>query len=174
MATTDTSELSSLPLSKLSVDERGPPTVLQGPYMPLSTSTPTHMQQDNQPMTDSALDESPFQQVIPGVLQQSLYPSLAAVGTSINRVVTPPIPFFRRVINDIEEKQRKAHENTVEGTLRLTNTSPTLEVKEQAEEAIVPDIISQNLTAQADTQDETLQLKFSETEDTGLKKVDLP
>ena len=61
-ATADTSELSSLPLSELSVDESGPPTMLQGPYMPLSTSTPIHMQQDNQPMTDSALDESPSAQ----------------------------------------------------------------------------------------------------------------
>ena len=63
-ATADTSQLSSLPLSKLSVDESGPPTVLQGPYVPLSTSTPIHMQQDNQPATDSAQEESPFQQVI--------------------------------------------------------------------------------------------------------------
>ena len=38
-ATADTSQLSSLPLSELSVDASGPPTVLQGPYVPLSTST---------------------------------------------------------------------------------------------------------------------------------------
>ena len=56
----DSSELSSFPLSELSVDEIGPPTVLQGPYMPLSTSTPIHMPQGNQQTTDSAPDESPF------------------------------------------------------------------------------------------------------------------
>ena len=83
--------------------------------MPLSTSTPIYMQQDNQPTADSAPDESPFQQVIPGILQQLLYPSLAALGTSTNTAVTPPIPFSRRVINGIEEKQRKALEDTVEG-----------------------------------------------------------
>ena len=153
-AMVDTSELSCLPLSELSVDESGPPTVLQGLYMPLCTSTPIHKQQDNQPMTDSALDESPFQQVIPGIPQQSLYPSLAALGTSKNTVVIPPIPFSRRVINDIEEKQRKALEDTFEGT----NTSPILEVEEQAEEAIVSGITSQARTPQADTQEETLQL----------------
>ena len=59
-------------------------------------------------MIDSALDESPFQQVIPAILQQSLYPSLAALGTSINTVVTPPIPFSRRVINDIEETKKSS------------------------------------------------------------------
>ena len=122
LATADTSELSSSLSSKLSVDESGPPTVLQGSYMPLSSSTPIRMQQDNQPMTDTALDESPFQQVIPSIPQQSLYPSLAALESSINTAVTPPIPFSRRVINDIEEKQRKALKDTVEGTVRLTNT----------------------------------------------------
>ena len=86
--TADTSELSSLPLSELSVDASGPPTVLQGPYRSLSTSTPIHVQQDNQPTTDNALDESSFQWVIPGLLQQSLYPSLAALGTSVNTAVT--------------------------------------------------------------------------------------
>ena len=88
VATADTSELSSLPLSELSVDKSGPPTVLQGPHIPLSTSTPVHVQQDNQATTDSALDKSPFQQVILGILQHSLYPSLAALGTSINTAVT--------------------------------------------------------------------------------------
>ena len=94
-AIADTSQFSSLPISELSVDESGPPTVLQGPYLPLSTSTPIHMQQDNQLTTDSALEESPFQQVIPGILQQSLYPSLAALGTSLNMAIALPIPFSR-------------------------------------------------------------------------------
>ena len=66
-ATADTSQLSSLPLSKLSVDESGSPTVLQGPYMPLSTNTPIYMQPTNQPKTDNALEESPYQQVISGI-----------------------------------------------------------------------------------------------------------
>ena len=47
--------------------------------MPLSTSTPIHVSHDNQPTMDSAPDESPFQQVILSIPQQSLYPSLAAM-----------------------------------------------------------------------------------------------
>ena len=116
-ATADTSELISFPLSEL----------LQGPYMSLSISTPICVPQGIQQAMDSAPDESPFQQVIPSIPQQSLYPSLAALGTSVKMVVSPPIPFSRRVINDIEEKQRKALEDTVEGTIRSTNTSPTLQ-----------------------------------------------
>ena len=76
-ATADTSKLSSLPLSALSVDDSRPPTVLQGLYMALSTSTPIHVQQDSQS------------------LQQSLYPSLAALGPSTNIAVSPLIPFSR-------------------------------------------------------------------------------
>ena len=44
--------------------------VLQGPYEPLSTSTPIHVSQDNKQPMDSAPDESPFQQVIPSIPQQ--------------------------------------------------------------------------------------------------------
>ena len=81
VATGDTNELSSFPLSELSVDESRPPTVLQKPYVPLSTSTPVRVPQGNQHTMDSALDESPFQQVIPSILLQSLYLSAAALGT---------------------------------------------------------------------------------------------
>ena len=170
-ATTDSSKLSSFPLSELSVDESGPPPVLQGPYMPFSTSTPICMPQGNQQMMDSAPDESPFQQVIPSIPQQSLYPSLAALGTSVNTAVFPPIPFSRRVINEIEEQQGKALEDTVEGNIRSTNTLPISEVEEQEEEVIVPIVNPQAGITQADTQEETLQLESSEIEDTSIKKV---
>ena len=106
------------------MDDGGPPTVLQGPYIPLSTSTPIRMQQGNQQMMDSPQDKYPYQQVLLSVLHQSLYPTIAALGTSVNTVVSPSIPFSRRVINNIEEQQRIALEDTVEGTIRSTNTSP--------------------------------------------------
>ena len=73
-AIADSSELSSFPLSELSVDDSRPPTQLQGPYIPSSTSTPVCVPQGNQQTMDSAPDESPVQQVIPSMPQQSLYP----------------------------------------------------------------------------------------------------
>ena len=106
-AMADTSKLSSFSLSELLVDESRPPTVLQGPYVSLSTSTPVCVPPGNQQTMDSAQDESPFQQVIPNIPQQSLYPSLAALGTSLNTSVSPPIPFSRRVINNIEASPRR-------------------------------------------------------------------
>ena len=121
-ATADSSQLSRFPLSELPLDDSGPPTVLQGPYVPLSTSTPVHVSQDNQPPMDSAPDESSFQQLIPSIPQQSIYSSLAAMGTSINTAVYPSIPFARKVINGIEEQQRKTLRDTVEGIIRLLLT----------------------------------------------------
>ena len=85
--------------------------------------------------------------------------------------MSPPIPFSRRVINDTEEQQRKALEDTVEGTIRLTNTSPTSDLEEQDEEVDIPSIKPQAGIEQADTQEETLQLESLETEGTGIKKV---
>ena len=139
----DSSELSSFPLSELSLDASRPPPVLQGPYTPLSTNTPVCVPQGNQQTMDSAQDESPFQQVIPNIPQQSLYPLLAALGTSINTAVSLPIPFSRRVISDIEKQQRKALKDTVEDTIRLTNTSPTSELDEQDQEISIPSVKSQ-------------------------------
>ena len=94
-AMANTSELSSFFLSELPVDQSGPPTVIHGPYVPLSTSTPVCMPSDNQQTTEVAQDEFPFQQVIQN-LSQSLYPSLVAMGTTINTSVSPSIPFSRR------------------------------------------------------------------------------
>ena len=129
------------------------------------------MSQDNQQPMDSAPDESPFQQVIPGIPQQSLYPSLAAMGTSINTALSPSIPFTRKVINDIEEQQRKTLENTVEGIIRSTNTSPIPEEEGKEEEVITPSSNPQVHTTQVDTQEETLQPESSQIEDTSTKQV---
>ena len=59
-ATTDTSELSSFSPNELPVDQSGPPTMIQGPYVPLSTSTPVYVPSDNQQNTEAAQEESSF------------------------------------------------------------------------------------------------------------------
>ena len=83
-ATTDTSELSCFSLSELPVDQSGPPALIHRPNVPLSNSTPVHTSSDNNQYTETAQDELSFQQVIPNTPQQSLYPSLAAMGSSPN------------------------------------------------------------------------------------------
>ena len=85
-ATTDTSELNSFLLSELPVGLRelpvgqsGPPVVIHRPHVPLSTSMPVHVPSDNQQNTEATQDELSFQQVIPNILQQSLYSSLVTM-----------------------------------------------------------------------------------------------
>ena len=56
----DTSKLSSFSLSELPVDQSGQITMIQGQYVPLSTSTPVHMPSNNQQTTEAAQDESSF------------------------------------------------------------------------------------------------------------------
>ena len=107
-ATTDTSELSSFSLSELPVDQSGPPTLIQGPYVPLSTSTPVHAPLVNYQSAEATQDKSSFHQVIPNIPQQLLYPSIAAMGSSPNTALSPSIPLTRRVINEIEEHQSQS------------------------------------------------------------------
>ena len=170
-AMADTSELSSFSLSELPVDQSRPPTMIHGPYVPLSTSTPVHMPSDNQQTTEAAQDETSFQQVIPNISQQLLYPSLAAMGTSINTSISPSIPFSRRVINDIEEHQRRVLNDSVEGTNRGTKTFPVPNPGEQEEEVLIPNTGRQARITPAEMQEETLQLESLDTEDTSIKQV---
>ena len=70
-ATTDTDQLSSMPLSQLAVDDSSPPVVHYGTHMPTATSTPTHTEVH----VHSSQQEDSYQQTIPGIPQGSLYPT---------------------------------------------------------------------------------------------------
>ena len=101
MTIPDTTELSSFCLSWLSLDQSRPPVVVHGIDAPLSTSTPIQAQISNQQATQDAHEETSYRQVLHNISQQSLYPSLAAMGTLINTSVSPEIPFSRRVIKTL-------------------------------------------------------------------------
>ena len=138
--------------------------LMQGPYAPLSTSTLVHTPSDNNQYTEAAQDESSFRQVIPNILQQSLYPSLAAMGSSPNTALSPFIPLTRRVINEIEEHQRTVLNSYAEGMDRETNTSPV-----GTRNTLTG---PQPVDANAEVQDNMLQLESPEKEDTSIKQVD--
>ena len=74
-ATADTDQLSSMPLSQLAMDDSGPPVMHYGMHMPTATSTPTHVEMD----TYTSQQEDTYQQIIPGIPQGSLYPTLASL-----------------------------------------------------------------------------------------------
>ena len=76
-ATTDTDQLSSMPLSQLAMDDSGPPVVHYGMHVPAATSTPTHTEEH----THSSQQEDSYQQIIPGIPQGSLYPTLSSLSS---------------------------------------------------------------------------------------------
>ena len=76
-ATADSDQLSSIPLSQLAMDDSSLPVVHYGMHMPAATSTPTHMEMD----TYTLQQEDTYQQIIPGIPQGSLYPTLASLSS---------------------------------------------------------------------------------------------
>ena len=94
------------------------------------------------------------------------------MGTSINTAISPPIPLSRRVINDIEEHQRRVLNSYAEGMNRGMNTSPVQTLDEKEEEITTITTGQKAAITQAETQEETLQLESLETEDTGVKQAD--
>ena len=76
-ATTETDQLSSMPLSQIAMDDSGPPTVHYGMHMPAAMSAPTgtevHMHSSQQ--------EDSYQQIIPGIPQGLLYPTLSSLSS---------------------------------------------------------------------------------------------
>ena len=76
-AKAEADQLSSMPLSQIAMDDSGPPVVHYSTHMPTATSTPTgtdvHMHILQQ--------EDSYQQIIPGIPQGSLYPTLSSLSS---------------------------------------------------------------------------------------------
>ena len=66
-----------MPLSQLAMDDSGPPVMHYGMHVPAATSTPTHVEMD----TYTSQQEDTYQQIIPGIPQGSLYPTLASLSS---------------------------------------------------------------------------------------------
>ena len=64
-------------LSQLAMDDSGPPVVHYGMHMPTGTSTPTCTEVH----THSSQQEDSYQQIIPGIPQGSLYPTLLSLSS---------------------------------------------------------------------------------------------
>ena len=124
----DSNQLSSLPLSELSLDSSGPPKVLEEALAPVSTSMPICVQQDNQQGSDDTPDNQPYQPIIPGISHASLYPALSALSSEVLTQTGSTIPYYEQVINDIEKQERIAFNATTEWWHRSTNTTPVPDV----------------------------------------------
>ena len=94
------------------------------------------------------------------------------MGTLINTAISSSIPLSRRVINNIEEHQRRVFDSYVESMNRGMNTSPVQSLDEQQDKTKTTSKGQKPVATQTDLQEETLQLESPETEDTDLKQVD--
>ena len=84
------------------------------------------------------------------------------MGSSPNTALSPSIPLARRVINEIEEHQRRVLDSYTEGMDRDTNTSPVLSSDEQQVKTKNTLKGPQPVDAPAEVQDNTLQLESPE------------
>ena len=72
-------QLSSMPLNQIAIDDSGPPVVQYGSHMPVADSTPmgTISHSHSSPQEDSN------QEIIPGIPQGSLYPTLSSFSSGL-------------------------------------------------------------------------------------------
>ena len=130
-------QLSSMPLSQIAIDDSGPPIVHYGMHMPIAASTPTGIDLH----AHSSQQEDSYQQIIPGIPQGSLYPTLsshssgaAASNDEVQSLCDKVSKGLDKYLQDAE--QRHALEvNYFDDTTRPTNISSMSEATEQVNES---------------------------------------
>ena len=129
----ETDQLSSMPLSQIAIDDSGPPVVHYGTHMPLAASTPTgtdaHMHSSQQ--------EDSYQQIIPGIPQCSLYPTLSSLSSGLVTSDTEAQSLSDKVTKGLDKYLQDAEQlhalevNYLDDTARPANTSLMSETVEE-------------------------------------------
>ena len=70
-------QLNSMPLSQIAMDDSSPPIVQYGMHVPVAASTPT----GTDVQVNSSQQENSYQQIISGIPQGSLYPTLSSLSS---------------------------------------------------------------------------------------------
>ena len=145
--------LSSMPLSKIAIDDSGPPAVHYGSHVPVAASTPTGTISHSH----SSLQEDSYQEIIPGIPYGSLYPTLSPFSSELVAPDTNEHSLSNKVTKGLDQYLQDAEQlhaseaNYFDDTVRPTNTSPMSDMAEQVNQT------SQNnlLTAKQEFIDET-------------------
>ena len=135
-AIAETDQFNSMPLSDISIDDSGPLEVHYGSQVPVAASTPvgtaTHVQ--------SSPQEDFYQEIITGIPQGSLYPTLSSLSSGPVAPATNKHSHHNRVTKGLDqylqdtEQLRTLEGNYFDGIIRSTNTSPILKVEEQVDQ----------------------------------------
>ena len=141
VATADSSQLESLPLSALSADDSGPPQVNYGTEQPLATSTPR--------ATPTSIPETQttdtYHQIIPG-MSEHLYPTLIADGSLTTPAVDNCSTLQKQITSEIDKylqevaERHERDDNYFDGWHMATNTSSPQQEANFLEEDDIVDI----------------------------------
>ena len=124
--TAETDQLSSMPLNKISISDSSPLVMHYGSHVPVAASTPTgttaHMQ--------SSPQEDSYQEIIPGIPQGLLYPTLSSLSSGPVAPATNEHSLCNRVTKGLDQYLQEAEQlctsedNYIDIIIRSTNTSP--------------------------------------------------
>ena len=97
--TTETDQLNSMPLNTILMDDSSLPVVQHGSHVPLVASTPqstaAHMQ--------SSPQEDSYQEIISGIPQGSLYPTLSSLSSELVAPATNEHSLHNRVTEGLHQ-----------------------------------------------------------------------
>ena len=145
-------QLRCMPLSHIAIDDNGLPVVHYGTHVPVAASTPT----DTTAHMHNSQQEDSYQQIIPGIPQGSLYPTLSSLNSGLVASDTDAQSLCDKVTKGLDKYLQDAEQlcaleiNYFDNTVIPTNTSLMSDTAEQVNES------SQNnlLTAKPESTEE--------------------
>ena len=126
-------QLSSMPLSQIAIDDSGLPVVHYGSHMPVAAGTPM----GTIAHSHSSHQEDSYQEIIPGISQGSLYPTLLSLSSGFVASDTNAQSLGDKVTKGLDQYLQDAEQLCAsevyyfDDTVRPTNTSPMSETEEQ-------------------------------------------
>ena len=130
-------QLSSMPLSQIVIHDSGPPLVHYDTHMPIAVSTP--------PGTDvhmhTSWQEDSYQQIIPGIPQGSLYPTLSVLSSETVASNEEVQSLHDKVSKGLDKYLQEAEQchalevNYFDDTIRPTRMASMSEATEQINES---------------------------------------
>ena len=136
-AIAETDQLNRMPPSQIAIDDSGPPMVHYGTQMPVAASTPT----GTDVHVHSSQQEDSYQQIIPGIPQGSLYPTLSLLSSGAVASDADIQSLHAKVTKGLDKYLQDAEQlcalevNYFDDTARPTNTSLMSETMDQVKES---------------------------------------
>ena len=161
-------QLSSMPLSQIAMDDSSPLVVHYSMHVPAVMSTPT----GTDVHTHSSQQEDSYQQIIPGIPQGSLYPTLSSLSSEALASKEDVQSLRDKVSKGLEKylqdaEQRHALElNYFNDTTSLKSEEPILEDAEQISQSSEYNPATAKQTSMEDT-DAVMNVPEAPKQDTG-------